>query len=84
MSRELTLFREEHLTSRAAAARRLRELADKIEATQFQLGDHNVALPESIRLKIEVNVEDEEGEIEIELHWEASDAMPHTPFGAQG
>ncbi|GAB4526550.1 MAG: hypothetical protein OHK0046_43470 [Anaerolineae bacterium] len=78
MGKELILFQERHVTTRAAAARRLRELADKIEKVEFTLGDHNVVLPEDIELKIQVDPDDEETQVEIELRWEPWDKMPLT------
>ena len=80
MAKELILFQEHHITSREKAAGRLRELADKIEDTTFQLGDHEVALPEAVSFKIEADHEDEQGnpvtELEFELRWQPWAEMP--------
>lgn len=81
MAKELILYQENHVTTRAAAAKRLRELADKIEQMQFMLGDHQVNLPDELDLKIELDPEDElGGELEIELRWEPWEQMPPTNF----
>lgn len=74
---ELMLFQERHITTRAQAAKRLRELADKIEQAEFMLGDHQVALPEDIALKIEVDPDDTT-EVEFELRWQPWEKMPLT------
>ncbi len=80
MAKELILFQEHHITSREKAAGRLRELADKIEDTTFQLGDHEVALPEAVSFKIEADHEDEQGhpvtKLEFELRWQPWAEMP--------
>ena len=60
-ARELILFQEHHITSRASAAKRLRDLADKVEAMTFMLGDHQVALPEQVKFKVEYDQENQAG-----------------------
>lgn len=80
-SKELILFQEHHITSRTAAATRLRDLADKIESMAFTLGDHAVALPEQVNFKIEYDQEADDDaeapvyELELELHWEPWEKM---------
>lgn len=74
MGKELTLFQENHVTTRAAAAKRLRELADKIEGMTFIMGDHEISLPEKVEMKIEFDPDDG-GEFELEIHWEPWDKM---------
>ena len=82
MSKELIFYSEHHITSREAAAKRLRDLADKIESTHFHLGDHAVALPESVNFKLEYDQEKDEEmagqefELEMELRWEPWEKMP--------
>ena len=74
---DFLLFQENHVTSREHAARRLRELADQIEATTFALGDHQVALPDEVGFTIEVDREHDtraprdefQFELELELAW---------------
>jgi hypothetical protein len=84
MSLELILFQENHVTTRAAAAKRLRELADKIESLSFMMGDHQVNLPETVDLQIELDPEDEfGGELEIEILWQPWEKMPPTRFATE-
>lgn len=73
--KELTLFQEKHITTREKAAARLRALADVIENGSFALGAHEIALPEGFSMKVEFEGEEDEGEYEIELHWEPWDGM---------
>lgn len=69
MSQESTLFMEIQTTTRTAIARRLRELADNIEARQFKMGDYQVSLPEQIDMKVELDEETGNVELEIEIGW---------------
>lgn len=73
MAKESTLFMENQITTRAAAARRLRELADKIEERQFAMGDYEISLPQRIEMKVELDehmiVGDRVIELEIEIGW---------------
>lgn len=85
-TRELILFQEHHITSRASAAKRLRELADKVEAKSFMLGDHQVTLPEQVNFKVEYDQESQAGdntdapvyELELEMRWEPWEKMRAT------
>ena len=85
-TRELILFQEHHITSRASAAKRLRDLADKVEAMTFTLGDHQIALPEQVNFKVEYDQENPAGdntgapvyELELEIRWEPWGKMPAT------
>jgi amphi-Trp domain-containing protein len=77
--KELVLYQEMHVTTRALAAKRLRELAAKIESAAFTMGDYAVSLPSEVKLKVEFDsMEAGEGELELELHWMAWDSMPAT------
>jgi amphi-Trp domain-containing protein len=69
MSQESTLFMEIQTTTRTAIARRLRELADNIESRQFKMGDYQVSLPEQIDMKVELDEETDNIELEIEIGW---------------
>ena len=83
MGQELILFQENHITTRVAAAKRLRDLADKIEKLAFDMGDHAVNLPEKVEMKIEFDPDDDNGgEIELEIHWEPWDDMPISGYAA--
>ncbi len=77
LNQELVLFQENHITTRKAAARRLRNLADKIENMNFKMGDYPVSLPEQIALKIEYEAAEEAagGELEIEILWSPWEKM---------
>lgn len=77
MTRELILFREMHVTTRQAAAKRLLELAAKVEHLSFTMGDHTITLPDQVRMVLEYEADsyydDEgevsEGELEFEIQW---------------
>ena len=69
MSQESTLFMEIQTTTRAAIARRLRELANNLEARQFRMGDYQVSLPEQIDMKVELDEGADTAELEIEIGW---------------
>lgn len=58
MTRELILFQEHHIATRAAVAQRLRELAEKVEGRRFTLGEHTVVLPERVSFKSEYDAEE--------------------------
>ncbi len=83
MTKELILFQENHITTRAAAADRLRDLADKIEAMSFKLGDHAITLPDQVHLFIELGTEEDEGELELEIIWPAWDKMGPSGLAAR-
>lgn len=80
MTKELLLYQENQIASRENVAQSLRELADKIEDTTFMMGEHEVALPETVSFKIEADREDQDGnevtELEFELRWQPWDEMP--------
>ncbi len=71
MKKELTLFQAKYVTDRSRAAKRLRRLADAVEAGKFRIGGHLVDAPEEMRLKLQCESSDgaAAGEIEIELLW---------------
>lgn len=69
MSQESTLYMEIQTTTRAAIARRLRELANNLEARQFKMGDYDVSLPEQIDMKVELDEGADIVELEIEIGW---------------
>ena len=59
---------------REEAAARLHELADALartNAVEFYRGDRRivVSVPDEVKLKIEVELADDENELEIELTW---------------
>jgi amphi-Trp domain-containing protein len=82
MEGELLLYQERQLLSRAAAARLLHALADKILAGEFALGEHPVVLPEQVNAKAEFDDEgDGSFELEMEVHWDAWDKMPGSVIG---
>ena len=80
MTKELLLYQENQIASRENVAQSLRELADKIEDTTFMMGEHEVALPETVSFKIEADREDQDGnevtELEFELRWQPWAEMP--------
>jgi hypothetical protein len=73
MGKESILYMENQITTRMAAARRLRELAHKIEARQFEMGDYEISLPQRLDMKVELDehmiVGDRVIELEIEIGW---------------
>lgn len=73
MAKESTLFMENQITTRTAAARRLRELADKIESRQFEMGDYEISLPQRLEMKVDLDehmiVGDRVIELGIEIGW---------------
>lgn len=83
MTRELILFQEHHITTRAAAAQRLRDLASMIERQTFTLGDHNVSLPQEVSFKVEYDEEEDGFEFELELRWQPWEAMTATDIVAK-
>lgn len=84
MARELILFQEHHITTRAAAAQRLRDLASMVERQIFTLGDHNVSLPQEVSFKVEYDEEDDDSfEFELELRWQPWEAMTATGIAAE-
>jgi amphi-Trp domain-containing protein len=65
---------EHERLSREAAAARLRAIADALARTnevEFQRGDlrFTVRVPDEVDLKVEVEIGDDGGELEIELSW---------------
>ena len=59
---------------REEAAARLRDLADALarnNAVEFYRGDRRIVVrvPDEVKLKIEVELADDENELEIELTW---------------
>jgi len=77
---EETLFETEQETSVAAAAQRLREVADGLEAGALQLGGYAVTPAQTVTLEEEYSTEtDEDGitfELELELKWSAAGDGP--------
>jgi len=86
MSDEETLFESEQQLSVAAVARRLREVADGLEAGALQLGDHAVAPASTVKFEEEYSAEaTDEGitfELELELKWNSAAADGQTGHGS--
>ena len=87
---EETLFETEQEMSVAAAAQRLREVADGLEAGALQLGRYAVTPAQTVTLEEEYSTEtDEDGitfELRLELKWETPQvtdqrASPHRSTG---
>lgn len=68
---EIVLFQARYITTRQQAAKRLRILANAIEARHFRMGGHPVEIPEEVRLKVECHTHESRaaGEFEVEIHW---------------
>lgn len=65
---------QKETVTRAEVARRLRVLADMLDRhndLEFDRGGMHftVAVPDEVRLKVELEVESDERELEIELTW---------------
>ncbi len=75
---EETLFESEQQLSVAAVARRLREVADGLEAGALQLGGHAVTPASTVKFEEEYSAETtDEGitfELELELKWSSAAA----------
>jgi amphi-Trp domain-containing protein len=72
---ETELFFSERMQQTQHVARRLRRLADMFERGEVRLGQHDIAIPEHVMLKIELE-EEHNGdiapvnfEIEVEVVW---------------
>ncbi len=78
MSDEETLFESEKQLSVAAVVRRLREVADGVEAGALQLGGHAVTPASPVKFEEEYSAETtDEGitfELELELKWNSTAA----------
>ncbi len=78
MSDEETLFESEQQLSVAAVARRLREVAEGLEAGALQLGGHTVTPASTVKFEEEYSAEStDEGitfELELELKWNSPTA----------
>jgi amphi-Trp domain-containing protein len=71
---ELLELEETQTLRREAVAERLRALADALARhndVEFERGGvrFRLAVPDEVRLKVELEVEDSETELEIELTW---------------
>ena len=81
MSDEETLFESEQQLSVAAVARRLREVAEGLEAGALQLGGHAVTPASTVKFEEEYSAETtDEGitfELELELKWSSAAADGH-------
>ncbi len=77
------IHKEEVLATRADAARRLRELADLVEAGGVDLGIRPVDVPELVTLEIDIvrkqQVNMATYEIETEIHWSERAAPTPAP-----
>ena len=74
MSDELLEVEDEATMSREAAAAKLRELADQLsrhnEVAFLRDGvRYSVKVPKEVTISLEVEVTDDGGEVEVELHW---------------
>lgn len=71
LKKELTLFEAKYVTDRNRAVKRLRRLADAVEAGRFRMGGHLVEMPGEMRIKLQCESSGgaAQGEIEIELLW---------------
>ena len=74
MSDELIELTEENRLSREAAAARLRQLADQLSRhneVAFSRGGmrYTVDVPDTVMLKVELELGDDENELEIEITW---------------
>lgn len=73
---DITLFKQTGMLPRAEAARRLRALADQIEAREFELEGTQVALPAEVYLKVDLGQQEDKVDdrsfydLEIEILWQ--------------
>ena len=71
---ELVEISEKQQLSREEAAKRLHALADalaKHNEVEFERGGMRIKVhvPDQVSFKLEVEIEDDEGELEVELGW---------------
>jgi len=87
MSDEKTLFESEQQLPVAAVARRLREVADGLEAGALQFGDHAATPSSTVKFEEEYSAETTgEGttfEVELELKWNSPAANGKADRGAR-
>ena len=74
MSDELLELEDQRLVRREEAAARLRQLADQLsrhnEVAFSRDGvRYSIEVPDEVRLKVEIELGDDENEIEVELTW---------------
>jgi len=84
---EETLFESEQQLSVAAVARRLREVADGLEAGALKLGDHAVTPAPTVKFEEEYSAETtDEGitfELELELKWSSAASGGQADHGSR-
>jgi amphi-Trp domain-containing protein len=71
---DIAKLTDKQLLRREEAARRLRDIADELASDNdivIERGDlrFHVAVPDEVRMKVEVEIESDEREIEIKLTW---------------
>jgi len=88
MSDEETLFESEQQLPVAVVARRLRDVADGLEAGALQMGDHTVNPASTVKFEEEYSAEaTDEGttfEIELELKWNSPVAAVRGTHASRG